>query len=47
MTRVMPVLQHLVYRKFEHPKHLNGSKLHLNYKGTIALANNFLNFIKI
>ena len=28
-------------------QHLNGSKLHLNYKGTIALANNFLNHIKI
>ena len=28
-------------------KHLNGSGLHLNYKGTVTLANNFLNSIKI
>ena len=28
-------------------QHLNGSKLHLNYKGTVMLANNFLNYIKI
>ena len=28
-------------------KHLNGSKLHLNYRGTIALARNFLDNIKI
>lgn len=27
--------------------HLNGSGVHLNFKGTIALANNFLNVIKI
>ena len=27
-------------------KHLNGSGLHLNYKGTVTLANNFLNHIK-
>lgn len=28
-------------------EHLNGSKLHLNYRGTVALANNFLSHIKI
>ena len=28
-------------------KHLNGSGLHLNFNGTIALANNFLDFIKV
>ena len=28
-------------------KHLNGSKLHLNYKGTLTLAGNFLASIKI
>ena len=27
-------------------KHLNGSGLHLNYKGTVTLANNFLSHIK-
>ena len=27
-------------------KHLNGSGLHLNYKGTVTLANNFLRYIK-
>ena len=27
--------------------HLNGSGLHLNFKGTVTLANNFLNHIKI
>ena len=27
--------------------HLNGSGLHLNFKGTVTLANNFLRFIKI
>lgn len=28
-------------------KHLNGSGLHLNFNGTIELANNFLDFIKV
>ena len=28
-------------------EHLNGSGLHLNYNGTVTLANNFLNSIKI
>ena len=28
-------------------KHLNGSGLHLNFNGTVALANNFLSSIKI
>ena len=28
-------------------KHLNGSGIHLNFKGTVTLANNFLNSIKI
>ena len=28
-------------------QHLNGSGLHLNYKGTVTLANNFLTHIKI
>ena len=28
-------------------KHLNGSGLHLNYYGTVALANNFLDVINI
>jgi len=28
-------------------QHLNGSKLHLNYKGTVTLANNILNHIKV
>ena len=27
-------------------RHLNGSGLHLNYKGTVTLANNFLNHIR-
>ena len=30
----------------EPSKHLNGSGLHLNFQGTVALASNFLNFIK-
>ena len=28
-------------------KHLNASGLHLNFRGTLLLANNFLNFLKI
>ena len=28
-------------------KHLNGSGLHTNYRGTITLANNFLSSIRI
>ena len=28
-------------------QHLNGSKLHLNYKGTVALAANLLDYVKI
>ena len=28
-------------------KHLNGSGLHLNYRGTVTLANNFLSSIKL
>jgi len=28
-------------------QHLNGSNLHLNYKGTVTLANNLLSHIKI
>ena len=28
-------------------KHLNGSGLHLNYKGTVKLANNFLSSIRL
>ena len=28
-------------------KHLNGSKLHLNYQGTIALAKNFIDSIQL
>ena len=28
-------------------KHLNGSGLHLNYRGTIELASNFLDSIKL
>ena len=27
--------------------HLNGSGVHLNYKGTSTLANNFLKYIRI
>ena len=30
-----------------HKQHLNGSKLHLNYKGTVTLANNILSHIKV
>ena len=28
-------------------KHLNGSGLHLNFNGTVRLANNFLDAIKV
>ena len=31
----------------EAKKHLNGSGLHLNYKGTVTLAQNFLGHIKV
>ena len=32
---------------FEPNIHLNNSGLHLNYKGTVTLASNFINYIKI
>jgi len=35
------------HKNIDPNKHLNGSKLHLNWKGTVAIASNFLEHIRI